>query len=98
MLRSIAGTYENGTVQLTKIPPNIRSSKVIVRFLDSIDINPTNQFITLGMFSWRKVIVRFLDYIDTNLMNRFIKLGMFSGTNQSTDEDFKIAEFQGDLK
>jgi hypothetical protein len=71
MLQSIAGTYENGTVQLTEIPPNIRSSKVIVTFLDSIDINPTNRFITLGMFS---------------------------GKNQSTAEDFKTAEFQGDLK
>jgi hypothetical protein len=70
MLRSIAGTYENGTVQLTEISPNIRSSKVIVTFLDSSAVN---------------------------LMNRFITLGMFSGTNQSTDEDFKIAEFQGDL-
>jgi hypothetical protein len=70
MLQSIAGTYENGTVQLTEIPPNIRSSKVIVTFLDSIDINPTNQFITLGMFS---------------------------GTKQSAAEDFKIAEFHGDL-
>ena len=70
MLQSIAGTYENGTVKLTEIPPNIRSSKVIVTFLDSIDINPTNQFITLGMFS---------------------------GKNQSTTEDFTIAEFQGDL-
>jgi hypothetical protein len=70
MLQSIAGTYENGTVQLTEIPPNIRSSKVIVTFLDSIEVNPISRFITLGMFS---------------------------GTKQSTDEDFKIAEFQGDL-
>ena len=70
MLQSIAGIYENGTVQLTEIPLNIRSSKVIVIFLDSIDANP---------------------------MNRFITLGMFSGTNQSTNEDFKIAEVQGDL-
>jgi hypothetical protein len=51
MLQSIAGTYENGIVQLTEIPLNVRSSKVIVTFLDSIDINPTSQFITLGMFS-----------------------------------------------
>jgi hypothetical protein len=50
MLQSIAGTYENGTVKLTEIPPNIRSSKLIVTFLDSIDINPTNRFITLGIF------------------------------------------------
>jgi hypothetical protein len=70
MLQSIAGTYENGTVQLTEIPLNIRSSKVIVTFLDSIEVNP---------------------------MSRFITLGMFSGKNQSTAEDFKIAEFQGDL-
>ena len=70
MLRSIAGTYENGLVQLTEIPSNIRSSKVIVTFLDSIDTNPTNRFITLGMFS---------------------------GKNQSTTEDFAIAEFHGDL-
>jgi hypothetical protein len=70
MLQSIAGTYENGTVQLTEVPLNVRSSKVIVTFLDSIDTNPMNQFITLGMFS---------------------------GTRQSTAEDFKIAEFQGDL-
>jgi hypothetical protein len=70
MLQSIAGTYDNGIVQLTEIPSNIRSSKVIVTFLDSIDTNPTNRFITLGMFS---------------------------GTKQSTTEDFKIAEFQGDL-
>jgi hypothetical protein len=51
MLQSIAGTYENGTIKLTEIPPNIRSSKVIVTFLDSMDTNPTNRFITLGMFS-----------------------------------------------
>jgi hypothetical protein len=72
MLQSIAGTYENGTVQLTEVPLNVRSSKVIVTFLDS-------------------------DSIDTNPTNRFITLGMFSGTKQSTVEDFKIAEFQGDL-
>jgi hypothetical protein len=44
-----------------------------------------------------KVIVTFLDSIDTNPTNQFITLGMFSGTKQSTAEDFKIAEFQGDL-
>jgi hypothetical protein len=54
MLRSIAGTYENGTVKLTAVPPNIRSSKVIVTFLDSIDTNPMGRFITLGMFSGTK--------------------------------------------
>jgi hypothetical protein len=54
MLQSITGTYENGIVQLTEIPPNIRSSKVIVTFLDSIDTNSTNRFITLGMFSGTK--------------------------------------------
>jgi hypothetical protein len=54
MLQSIAGTYENGTVQLMEIPPNILSSKVLVTFLDSVDANPTNQFITLGMFSGTK--------------------------------------------
>lgn len=70
MLQSIAGTYEHGTIQLTEIPLNIRSSKVIVTFLDSIEIDPVNQFITLGMFS---------------------------GKTQSTAEDFKIAEFHGDL-
>ncbi len=67
----IDGTYENGTVRLTEILPNIRSSKVIVTFLDSIEVKP---------------------------MSRFITLGMFSGKQQSTAEDFKIAEFQGDLK
>jgi hypothetical protein len=46
MLQSTTGTYENVIVQLTKIPPNIRSSKVIVTFMDSIDANPINQFIT----------------------------------------------------
>jgi hypothetical protein len=51
MLQSIAGTYENGTVQLTEIPLNVRSSKVIVTFLDSIEVNPMSRFITLGMFS-----------------------------------------------
>jgi hypothetical protein len=71
MLRSMAEMYENETVQLTEITPNIRSTKVIVTFLDSVDANPTHQFITLGMFS---------------------------GTKQSTAEDFKIAEFQGDFK
>jgi hypothetical protein len=45
-----------------------------------------------------KVIVTFLDSIEVNPMSRCITLGMFSGANQSTDEDFKIAEFQGDLK
>jgi hypothetical protein len=50
MLRSIAGTYENGIVQLTEIPPNIRSSNVIVTFLDSIDTNPIDRFITFSMF------------------------------------------------
>jgi hypothetical protein len=36
MLQAIAGTYENAIVQLTEVPTNIRSSKVIVTFLDSI--------------------------------------------------------------
>jgi hypothetical protein len=51
MLQSIPVTYENGTVQLTEIPLNIRSSKVIVTFFDSIEANPTSRSITVGMFS-----------------------------------------------
>ena len=43
------------------------------------------------------MIVTFLDSIDTIPVHQFITLGMFSGTSQSTAEDFKIAEFQGDL-
>jgi hypothetical protein len=51
MLQSIVGTYENGTVQLMEIPPNIRSSKVIVTFLDSIEVDPMSRCSTFGMFS-----------------------------------------------
>lgn len=70
MLQSIAGTYTNGVVRLTELPPNIQTSKVIVTFLDAGDENPIDRFITLGMFA---------------------------GQNQSTAEDFEIAEFRGDL-
>jgi hypothetical protein len=38
MLQTVTGTYENGIVQLTEVPPNIRLSKVIVTFLDSIEM------------------------------------------------------------
>jgi hypothetical protein len=64
MLRSIAVTYGNGTVQLTEIPTNIRSSKVIVTFLDSVDANPKNQFITLDMYSGTKQSTIFPNYGD----------------------------------
>jgi hypothetical protein len=40
MLQSIAGTYKDGVVQLTEAPANIQESKVVVTFLDSIDLDP----------------------------------------------------------
>ena len=43
-----------------------------------------------------KVIVTFLDNPERHPTDRLMILGMFSGQNQSTHEDFSIAEFHGD--
>jgi hypothetical protein len=68
MLQSIEGTYQNGKVELTEVPPNVYHSRVIVTFLESTPKQSNAQ----------------------------MRFGMFSGTKQSTEEDFKIAEFRGD--
>lgn len=44
-----------------------------------------------------QVIVTFLEASPTKLNEQFIYFGMFSGANQSNEEDFKIAEFTGDI-
>ncbi|BDI16466.1 hypothetical protein ANSO36C_22680 [Nostoc cf. commune SO-36] len=43
-----------------------------------------------------RVIVTFLDPETTRKQTQMMQFGMFSGKNQSTEEDFKIAEFHGD--
>ncbi|MEO1763705.1 MAG: hypothetical protein AAFR83_17455 [Cyanobacteria bacterium J06629_18] len=43
-----------------------------------------------------RVIVTFLESESVEHSSQMITFGMFSGSNQSTEEDFKIAEFSGD--
>lgn len=43
-----------------------------------------------------RVIVTFLEPKITLEQPQMMQFGMFSGNNQSMEEDFKIAEFQGD--
>ncbi|BDA70550.1 hypothetical protein CAL7716_047160 [Calothrix sp. PCC 7716] len=43
-----------------------------------------------------RVIVTFLEPQKAQKPKRMISFGMFSGDKQSTEEDFQIAEFQGD--
>ncbi len=44
-----------------------------------------------------RVIVTFLDQKNPQ-KRQIIQFGMFSGNKQSTEEDFKIAEFCGDIE
>ncbi|PHJ63572.1 hypothetical protein VF14_12480 [Nostoc linckia z18] len=43
-----------------------------------------------------RVIVTFLEPETTRKTTQIMQFGMFSGKHQSTEEDFKIAEFHGD--
>jgi hypothetical protein len=43
-----------------------------------------------------RVIVTFLEPEITRKQTHMMQFAMFSGNNQSMEEDFKIAEFQGD--
>ncbi len=43
-----------------------------------------------------RVIVTFLEPKKAQQPKRMISFGMFSGKKQSTESDFKIAEFHGD--
>lgn len=43
-----------------------------------------------------RVIVTFLESEPVEQASQMITFGMFAGSNQSTEEDFKIAEFCGD--
>ncbi|MUG98240.1 hypothetical protein F7734_40405 [Scytonema sp. UIC 10036] len=44
------------------------------------------------------VIVTFLESKKAHLEKQIMRFGMFSGNTPSTEEDFKIAEFQGDIE
>ena len=43
-----------------------------------------------------QVIVTFLQANSKSLTKQTIYFGMFAGLNQSSEEDFKLAEFTGD--
>lgn len=42
------------------------------------------------------VIVTFLESTPVQATSQIMSFGMFAGLNQSTEEDFKVAEFCGD--
>jgi hypothetical protein len=44
-----------------------------------------------------RVIVTFLETIAVTQSENMMHFGMFTGEKQSTEEDFQIAEFSGDL-
>jgi len=44
-----------------------------------------------------QVFVTFFKPESFNLSNQFMSFGMFSGSQQSTEADFRDAEFNGDL-
>lgn len=70
MLQSIEGIYTNGIIKLVEQPKNIVKSRIIVTFLQTEPVTPTE---------------------------RMMSFGMFAGSNQSTEEDFQIAEFNADI-
>lgn len=45
-----------------------------------------------------RVIVTFLSTQSSSKNTQFMTFGMFSGANQSTEDDFKLAEFSGDIE
>ncbi|MDF5722884.1 MAG: hypothetical protein PUP91_20895 [Rhizonema sp. PD37] len=45
-----------------------------------------------------RVIVTFLEQKKNKQKRQIIQFGMFSGNKQSTEEDFKIAEFREDIE
>ena len=44
-----------------------------------------------------QVFVTFFKPESVNLANQFMSFGMFSGSQQSTEADFRDAEFNGDI-
>ncbi|MBP6660042.1 MAG: hypothetical protein KA174_05130 [Chitinophagales bacterium] len=49
MLTTINGIFENGKVILSENPPLKNKSKVLVTFIDEIDINKINQKRVIGL-------------------------------------------------
>ncbi|NJM74586.1 MAG: hypothetical protein HC852_01075 [Acaryochloridaceae cyanobacterium RU_4_10] len=45
-----------------------------------------------------RVIVTFLSVHSSPGNTQLMTFGVFSGANQSTEEDFKLAEFSGDIE
>ncbi|MBW4671950.1 MAG: hypothetical protein KME60_32135 [Cyanomargarita calcarea GSE-NOS-MK-12-04C] len=45
-----------------------------------------------------RVIVTFLEPKKAQIEKQIMRFGMFSGNRPSTEEDFQIAEFQGDIE
>jgi hypothetical protein len=44
-----------------------------------------------------RIIVTFLETESVTPTERTMSFGMFAGSNQSTEEDFQIAEFNADI-
>ena len=51
MLQTIEGTYKNGKVELSEVPPDIIESQVFVTFVKPQLVILASQFMSFGMFS-----------------------------------------------
>lgn len=82
MLTTVEGVYKNGKVELVEAPSFIKEGPVLVVFLE----RKTN-----GADGSEQTSVT-----SEPSRGQMIRLGMFAGLIETTEEDFKLAEFHGD--
>jgi hypothetical protein len=66
MLKTIKGTYKNGTIKLSEIPENIRESQVLVTFIEtSISENVTISNSTEELFKPLRGKIQYFEDLTT---------------------------------
>ena len=64
--------------------------------LESLIDHPAATFVVAALEDWQNTSNKFLEAKPKTTTKQIIYFGMFSGSKQSTEEDFKTAEFTGD--
>lgn len=80
MLTTVAGIYKNGKVELLEHLKDVQEAQVLITFLENRESKNGTEAAP----------------VEPKEKGQMMRLGMFAGPVQSTEEDFKLAEFHGD--
>ncbi len=80
MLTTVEGVYKDGKIELTETPADTAESRVLVTFLRNGKSHNGNGALSAPPITKGQMMYK----------------GMFAGPIETTEEDFKIAEFHGD--